>query len=818
MRFSIECTCRKLSLLFFAISTGMIGAISAQQSVVITGRVVDAHTGMALESVNIGFVHQAGGTISKTNGGFRLVVKYPAGDSLQITHIGYKPLVLPLVGLLNATQPLIIRMEPVVLPMPAINVSANRYQRERSIFMTEPSPRFLSADDIMHVPTFAVPDLHRAMQSLPGVVSTNEITAQLSVRGGNTDQNLMLLDGAMVYHPYHMGLLSGFNVDIIDAVNMSAGGFSARYGNKLSAVMSLHTKQPNKDFQNRASISLINADMTLGGKIGNKLGWLVSGRRNYYDLIAKMIGEELPLSFQDYYGKLTFQPNAKHFLSLSAYGNTDSNNITDRDKRTLHSAVDDTKTHCTVVTEDRFNIGNQLLSFLWDFQPFANVQTTLQLTTSRYQNTFHKRHYADYPDELPEKFQAARAMVEEDIALANQESGTAIRNSFRDNSGSFSFTWTPIATLHVESGVQYSQFRFDYGWQGYYDFGRPYVNYFFDYSPEDVYSFRSSLHTAAGYAEVLWDVTARLHLRQGIRVSRWQGSNQTYFEPRLNVKYDLSSTISLVTAYGYYTQGIGTGLENGLVQMLELYFPAVQHNRIEMAQHFILNLVYDNHRHFRTQITGYYKPFGNLLKSVLVDERQQFTQVNGDAYGLEMELQGSIFEFQYSASYVYSHSRRMYQGIRYDTNFDRRHRVYTSLTKRLGNWEFSASWELYSGQPYNPGRYRAIYKGIYYASERNRTENSYGTYEVDVPPGRIRYPWYHRLDLAISWTKQTKHFSYSPYLSIRNVYNRKNVLYYRQLNYRITYYGENYDQEKYTIERDPFWLPIIPTFGVRFVF
>ena len=786
---SLKCLSRLLvSIPFFCIFYSPIYAVT------LSGRVVDKQMGSPIENAQIQLINTHNGTISNDNGEFRIEFSMNDAESLLVTHIAYQPLVLPLESLQAMHKHIIIELEPAVLEMPEVNVSANRYERERRLFLTEPSPHFLSASTIIEIPTVATPDFHRALQSLPGIVSNNEASTQLSVRGGNIDQNLILLDGAAVYHPYNMGLISSFNMDIIDAVNISTGGFSAQYGNRLSSVISIHTVQPKRDFQNRASISLINADMTLGGKIGSKMGWLVSGRRNYYDLIAKMIGEELPLSFQDYYGKLTFQPNASHFISLSAYQNWDDNNLTDTDKQRLHSTTDDQIETCKVITNDHFNIRNQVLSFMWEFDYSKTLSTELHLTSSSYRNSFDKRRFVQYPDELPAKYSKAKARLEEDVREYNEGSIADIKNSFGDYSGELSVNWTMSPMVQIKSGIQITHYNFDYGWKGSYDFGRPYVNYFFDYSPEDYFDYDNITYTGAIYAECLWDVTPRLHVRPGIRFSRWKHSTRLFAEPRFSLKYDLNEQTSFKFACGEFTQGIATCLENDLLQVLELYFPVQQDWYVEQASHVIVNLEYNPSGSFGCQVTGYYKPYSHLLKSVLENDIQQFTHVNGEAFGVEFEAHAVLWGFKNRISYVLSHSYRSYRGVTYDTNFDRRHRAYVSLSRQWRKWSLSSIWELYSGQPYNPGRYRALYRSLDYDSYRKQFDKGCGTYDVDVPPGRIRYPWYHRLDVSISRRIERRHITCIPYLSIRNVYNRKNVLYYRDLTYRVTYYGKNHDQ------------------------
>jgi len=269
-------------------------------------------------------------------------------------------------------------------------------------------------------------------------------------------------------------------------------------------------------------------------------------------------------------------------------------------------------------------------------------------------------------------------------------------------------------------------------------------------------------------------------------------------------------------AYGYYSQGISTALEEGLIGFLELYFPVNSSKRIETAHHYIGSLSWNPSPKTKMTITGYYKKFSGLLKST--GSSPLFAQTPGQAKGIEFELETSLFGFSGWCTYTWAHSNRTYNSITYDTNFDQRHR-FQIFAKRSLKYDFliSGFWEFYTGQPYDPANYFALIPEIIFPrSSRSWKQIWYQGISTDVPRGRVRYPLYHRLDLKIMKIIQGKRFTFAPYISIRNVYNRANPLFYKRIEFDADF--ENDKIVNGRIKRDAYIISILPTVGFRFGF
>ncbi len=780
------------------------------------GVILDSRTGRPLDEANIELLIAHLGTSSNQYGEF-IFTQIPTNkDTLRISFMGYKTAFIPITLQQEKPFHLNIKLSPEVIPLPEVRIEAQRFRDETYDLALEPSARRIQSQEIKNIPAVALPDLYRALQKVPGVTFTNEASSQMNVRGGNFDQNLVMLDGVVVYYPFHfLGIISSFNVDMIEDVDFSLGGFSARYGDRLSSVLNIHTKRPQKNFPHSLNISLIGADLTTGGKIGNSLGWMFSGRTGTFDLVNQFIND-LPYTFYDALLKLEFQRN-HHCFSLSLFMNKDKMYSDQKSDNYLESSIDTTRMKYQEIYRDNYSWSNMIASLKWDAFLTDQIRFQVQTYMSGVQNHFRNDFLAEFPKDLDEKFFQDKEEVDQIIARKNEDYGALVKNRFGDWTVKNTMTWDISQSFRLYTGCQFTQFQTRYGWQGLYDIGDE-IKLFFD-DASDTLEYEKRFNSAAFYGEASFDITPRFHIRQGFRFSKWSFLEKTTIEPRFNLKYDITENWDFKLTCGRYTQGISTALEEGLIGFLELYFPADVGNQIETADHFIASIVYRRPAVFDISLSGYYKKFDGLIKSI--GPEPVFTQTPGRALGLEIELKGKLFGFEGWMSYVWSNSRRSYDGTTYDTNFDQRHRLQIFATRELGRgWVASASWEFHTGQPYSPETYYALINSydiwVPLYSPLDNPDPWYTSYEIDIPRGRIRYPPYHRMDISIMKTIQKKGFSLAPYISVRNVYYRKNVLFYRSPHF--TYDFKNGKWVNPHIDRDPFTLPIIPTIGLRIGF
>ncbi len=184
----------------------------------------------------------------------------------------------------------------------------------------EPSLRVLDIHQLTSIPSIGGGDVFRALQTIPSVNSSSELSNQLYVRGGTPDQNLILINGVPVYQPFHLfGLSSSVDDASVEYIRYYSGGFSVRYGDRLSSVLDIVTKPGSDSLSVYLDINLVHSGATASGSLGQKLRWRVTGRRSYFDIMEKAGGSDFPYYFYDVEGKLSYLPSPKSLITLNTF-------------------------------------------------------------------------------------------------------------------------------------------------------------------------------------------------------------------------------------------------------------------------------------------------------------------------------------------------------------------------------------------------------------------------------------------------------------------------------------------------------------------
>jgi len=288
----------------------------------IKGKVLDKKSREPLTGVNITLKGTGRGTTTDQNGQFT-ISKIAAGEyTLIFDIIGYTKKYNKVIIMSDKTVDMkIIEMEEHPIPLKEVVITAGSY----SIMGDETSIRqTLSSEDIKIMGW--AEDITRAIQRIPGI-SANDFSAKFSIRGGDTDEVLVLLDGMQIYNPFHQkdfggGLFSTVDIETIEGVDLLTGGFSAEYGDRMSGVLNMKTKTPGEgEYQSSVGFSIMSARLfSMGTFEGNKGKWLFSARRGYLDIVNSLMGNEFKLlpEYYDILGKVEYNLNNNH--TLSVYG------------------------------------------------------------------------------------------------------------------------------------------------------------------------------------------------------------------------------------------------------------------------------------------------------------------------------------------------------------------------------------------------------------------------------------------------------------------------------------------------------------------
>lgn len=669
--------------------------------------------------------------------GYYVLSGLPAGDyEVCCRFVGFKMAVtkLTLQADTEAAVDVLLEQEPV--QMNAVTISAHRDKRENEI---RPSQIAVQTIELRRIPQIAEADLFRAIQMLPGVATLSDFSAGLYIRGGSPDQNLILLDQIDVYNPNHMfGFFSTFNTDAVKSVELLKGGFPACYGGRLSSVLNVYNKEGNRQkFAGVARLSLLSATSTLEGP-WKKGSWMISGRRTYMDLAAKMADVDLPYYFYDGHAKINYDIDQNNVASLSFYA---GNDILDLDNDG---------------TAIGLNWGNRTFSGQWTHLFSSKLFSHFVLAGSRFTS---------------------------DTRVRFDKVTFGLFNRISDWSGKGLLTWTPDAKHTIDFGFEAKDlgFKLDY------------------YVVDMQYRNRFSGRYFSFYAQDHYKLDALNHFQAGVRLDHYTDGHYWRLAPRLSLQHLFSENINVTLSYGDYFQFLNQVQQEGF-SFADMWFPVDHTFSPAHANHYILGLTYDNRKTFSITAEAYYKNYSHIAEYRTFrggDEQmenqttaQNFLSGLGDSYGADIYLRNRLWGFEgwlgYSLSWTTKQVAGYNFGLEYYPTFDRRHSITLIEDYRLNDrWRLNLAFKFGSGQPYTEvtARYAVVDPSgnIHYES-------------LDGKKNFYRLPAYHRLDIGAFYTTRFLSLPCEIYLQAVNVYNHKNVWYRRYLVYKNPAQIKDYTQ------------------------
>ena len=716
------------------------------QSTIISGFISDSSSGEALIGANVILQETGQGMATDMNGYYVIQGISPGDYVLMVSYVGFSLRKEKLTITEGESIKLNIALLEEVVELSQVEVTAEQLQRKANI---QPSKINLSPRMMKAAPALAEPDLFRTIQALPGVLTTSEFSTGLVIRGGNTDQNLILLDGVTVYNPSHLGgIFSNFIVDGVKEAELIKGAYNAEYGGRLSAVLNIISREGNqKKFEGKANLSLLSAQTTLEGPF-YKGAWVLSGRRTYFDQIFKNNPNIPPYYFYDIQSHVYSDITAKDRLSLSFY-----------------NGIDD------------LLFGTFGLAGRWG-------NSTL---STQYRRVFSEK--------LIGNFLYANSLFFTEFGLGGSN-GLNSDNQIDDATVAVNFSWFKSSENTVKFGAQLKNLGFLY------------TNTFGDSLQ---FKIETKPKEFASYAKLKYSPSEKFILEPGVRINLYNVYSDSIFpDLRLGMKYLLNDDRYLNFSLGNYHQFIATFQDDYNPTILDQWI-AVD-NSIAPAKSSQIVLGYEEYLNnlYKLQVEGYYKDIKNLFTfeesrattdeavsdSVLSDI---VTPSNGYAYGLELFAQKMSGRLSGWLAYTFSVSRKSMNSIFYDkseeyyNSWDRTHSF-----SALGNYIFNNKWDmnwklsLQSGQAYTPiiGYYNQILPES--PDEVFRT----------IPGTRnsARYSPYSRLDLGFVYHTKIFGSKMDIYVQIINVFNRKNT-FRKSYSVGSTYNGidddGDWDEEKH---------------------
>ena len=732
----------------------LIPAIAFSQTGTIEGTVYDRSTGEPLAGLEVRIIQIDTQQETDEDGKF-VFSAIPAGTYTLIT-------TKPDIGLMQPTSIVVAAGETVAAE---IYIGSVEYRLEDIEVMGERDPKTVSKKSIQSQEITRLPgtggDALRALPAIPGIGVANDFSGALYIRGGSDEDNLYYFDRVPVGYPYHFGgLVSSLSSEIIDRIDVYAGGYGAEYGVDSQAVIDIYSQDDSRaDLGGKFNLNLLYSEGLLEGKIGENGFWYAAGRRSYIDLFIGSFAFDAGAitafpRFWDYQLKAGYDLNEKHqlFFNLFASG--------DRFALKLDGEDVDEDFRGNVSFESGFEgAGFHLRSLLTD-----RFTSFLSLTRSDF------LFDVNFGSALAIEIDAPTYTLREDIIYElnprhRLESGLILGLEPGQVTGTFS-------RIPDEGEVAYD-IRFEERVQ------------------LDEYVRGQRLE---GYLQDRYTVLPFLSVVFGLRFDYFNRIDQLSIQPRGSVLVELPNSSELQFAYGIYNQTPLPALLSPSVGN-----PALKSSR---ASHYILELKRQLSQDTEIKMAAYYK---DLTGIVTTDEEVAYlNQGEGYAQGTEIFLRHQSGERFFGwISYAYALSeRRDRPGEPYRPySFDQTHVATLAASYKLTpTWEFGAKWQYRSGNPYTPR------EGATFQTDPRNGNPIYVPIYAETNSGRL--PPYHRLDLRVSKTFQFSNWKLGTFLELLNTYNRANLLDFNYPDDCLT--PEDCRERRNDVNQ----LPIIPYLGI----
>jgi len=782
-------------LVFSQNKTGVTSGRPDSHRVTLNGYVRDTLSGELIIGATITINGQSRGVASNQYGFYSITLD-SGTYQISISHVTYVQKTIEVVFDTDKS------FNFDLLPKSSLNaeviVYANR-RRDANVKNAEMGRIDLSIDRIKNIPAFmGEVDILKAIQLLPGVRNAGEGNAGFYVRGGGPDQNLIVLDDAVVYNTGHLfGFFSIFNSDAIKNTSLIKGGMPAQYGGRLSSVLDVAMKDGNiNKFQVEGGIGLIASRLSIQGPIKkDKASFIVSARRTYIDAIVKPFVKKT----SDFYG------SGYYFYDLNAKVNY---KFTEKDRLYLSGYFG----------RDVFDFNNVARSFRSNI-PWGNSTASL-----RWNHVFNKRLFANTTavyNNYKFKFTAAQNNFE--LSLAS---------GIRDLNLKMDFDYYPLPQHKIKFGGLYTYHKFI-----------PNILS----GKQDSVIFQPNNETEkyasefAAYVQDDWEISDKIKINYGIRWSAFKqigpytkyvrdadGNKldstlyksfepvKTYggFEPRITIRYALNDETSIKAAVNRNYQYIHLVSNAGSTLPTDLWVPSTYIVKPQISWQYTAGLFKNFAQNkYETSVEIYYKQMENQVEysegytPSLKDPEEEFVFGDGWSYGAEFFINKTRGKLNgwigYTLSWTYRKFQQLNNGEKFPARYDRRHDMSIVVNYDPGKkWRFGAVFVYGTGAATTMPERFYIIEGVL-----TQEFSKVNQYRLDP---------YHRLDLAATYTpvpKKKRKVQSSWVFSIYNVYCRYNpyFIYFDQT-------GSPFDGSLKIEARQVSLFPILPAVTWNFKF
>ena len=761
----------KRTSIFFLLSFVLLYCGFAQTGVV-KGFVYDASNGEPVRFCMVRLASTAFGSMTDQNGSF-FIDKIPNGNYVvEVTMFGYEKLTDSITVNFNVQQKRYL-IHSAAQTLDAVQIDA---EGQRRVQETRTSVITITPKDISKMPSIGgAPDFAQYLQILPGIVSTGDQGGQIYIRGGTPIQNMLLLDGMLIYNPFHsIGLFSVFDTEILSSADVYTGGFGADFGGRISSVMDIKTKDGNKKrISGKVGANLFGAHLLLEGpfvKLKEELGGVA------LSYILSLKGSYLQQSSKLFYPYV----NKKDTTNFSYVNDKDSVGSTFKTKGLPYNYWDlYAKISLTTKT------GTKLSFFGFNFDDRVNYS---QVANYRWNNWGLGAHFLIVPGEVPMSMEGTLSYS----AYKSEMNDAGFKpRSTALNGGLFKWTFNYFVGRSVFSaGLDVNLFTTKYSYPDIY-------NTIVSLDP----GYTTDLAVFVKYKYNFKDI---LLFEPSFRLQYYASLSAASPEPRLAIKYNITKKIRLKLAGGLYSQNfVALASDRDVVNLFYGFLSSPKDwqlpekdvkNNLQKAQHVVFGIELDVLKYTNINIEGFFKNFSQLTSAnryKQFDTDKDFLWEKGIAYGGDITIKFEHKDFYLWAVYSLGWVKRTDQEITYYPHFDRRHNMNILASYQWGkkrkSWQADVRWNFGTGFPFT--QTQAFLPNLGYGQiSDNYMEKNEEIYTLLADLNKGRLPAYHRLDLSI----KKKFFIGERHVvelsaSATNIYNYSNIFYVDRLTTNIIY-------------------------------
>ncbi|MCF8367634.1 MAG: TonB-dependent receptor [Bacteroidales bacterium] len=768
--------------LLFVLSLLLFTLVVSAQTGTIRGFVYEKETGEPVIFTNVYLQGTTHGAATDVNGYFAISQIPPGKYLLTITYLGFDSLQINVLVKADEIISKNLYLEKASYTLEQVQITATRQEATTE---TRTSVVKITPKQIKQIPSFGgQPDLAQYLQVLPGVVFTGDQGGQLYIRGGSPIQNKVLLDGMIVYNPFHsIGLFSVFDTDILRNADVYTGGFGAEYGGRISSVMDITTRDGNKTrMSGKVGASTFGANMMIEGPIKKmkegsqgSSSFIFTAKNSYLEQSSKLFYDYidtagLPFNYTDLYGKISLLGANGSKVNFFGFN-----------------------------FQDRVNNYKSLSDFKWDSYGGGT-------------------NFLVIPGNSPVLMEGHLAYSQYRITL-DEKNSLPRESSINGFNMGFDFTYF-IGKDELKYGFEILGFKTDY--------------FFYNSIGLEISQVENT--TELGLYAKYKKTAGNWLIEPSMRFHYYASLSDLSPEPRLALKFNATESFRIKFAGGFYSQNLLSarsdrdvvnlfyGFLSGPDNLPRTFDGKAISNKLQTAEHAILGFELDLSDKLTMNLEGYYKNFSqltNLNRSKLFNDSEEnadlpdllkkdFVIEHGYATGADITFKYETKQLYLWLVYSLGYVVRQYEDttgaiIDYYPHYDRRHNVNLVATYIFGdkrNWEVNARWNFGSGFPFTltQGYYPLIpfTNGIY--TDYTTQNEELGYIADDLNKGRISD--YHRLDVSLKRVINTGiNSKLEITVSVTNLYDRDNIFYV----------------DKNTGDRI-YQLPVMPSAGLMFSF